>query len=216
MINEKLTLDDLSSHIMLKHNMTKEDAGRFLTNFLKVVIEGLISDRYVRIKGIGTFKFIEENVDANHTSGKIVFVPESALKDAVNKPFSHFESIVLNENVHFDDVEELILSNNSASEAEENICSDIIETDKEVGNEDENCLLYNTDDDTEKPDINDNKIDVVNEDKILKVTKDNLDNNIKLENKLSITSHSHNIRWYIILAFFYRIPVGNFCFVAAI
>ena len=65
-------------------------------------------DKYVKIRGLGTFKLIDvgsrESVNVNtgerfeiqgHT--KVSFTPEPALKDIINRPFSHFETVVLND-----------------------------------------------------------------------------------------------------------------------
>lgn len=62
-----------------------------------MIEEGLAADRYVKIKGLGTFKLIDT---------RITFSPDSAMKDLVNKPFSHFETVVLNDKTHFDDIPE--------------------------------------------------------------------------------------------------------------
>lgn len=122
-MNDILTLDDLSGLIMSKHNMTKDDADNLLKTFLSVIEEGLLYDRYVRIKGFGTFKLIVEDTSNGTLSNRVVFVPDSVLKDAVNKPFSHFEPIVLNENVHFDDIEEQVVSDVSSSSSSSSECN---------------------------------------------------------------------------------------------
>lgn len=151
-MNDILTLDDLSGLIMSKHNMTKDDADNLLKTFLSVIEEGLLYDRYVRIKGIGTFKLIVEDTSNGTLSNRVVFVPDSVLKDAVNKPFSHFEPIVLNENVHFDDIEEQVVSNVSSSSSEcnqddvqeENIEISVCEDTKNAYTESENAENNNT------------------------------------------------------------------------
>lgn len=71
-------------------------------------------DKYVKIKGLGAFKLIDvesrESVNVNtgerfeiqgHT--KVSFTPEPALKDIINKPFAHFETVVLNEGTVLED-----------------------------------------------------------------------------------------------------------------
>lgn len=32
------------------------------------------------------------------------FVPETGLRDLINKPFAHFQSVLLNDDVHFEDL----------------------------------------------------------------------------------------------------------------
>lgn len=68
----------------------------------------------MKVKGLGAFKLIDvesrESVNVNtgerfeiqgHT--KVSFTPEPALKDLINKPFSHFETVVLNDNTVLED-----------------------------------------------------------------------------------------------------------------
>jgi len=70
----------------------------------------------VKVKGLGTFKVIEvearESINVNtgerlliESHSKITFVPDTAMKDLVNKPFSSFETVILNDGVNFDDME---------------------------------------------------------------------------------------------------------------
>ena len=79
-----------------------------------MIEESLESDKYVKIKGLGAFKLIDvesrESVNVNtgerfeiqgHT--KVSFTPEPALKDIINKPFAHFETVVLNEGTVLED-----------------------------------------------------------------------------------------------------------------
>lgn len=67
-----------------------------------------------KIKGLGTFKLIDvdsrESVNVNtgerfqikgHT--KVSFSPDANLRDTINKPFAHFETVVLNENTILED-----------------------------------------------------------------------------------------------------------------
>ena len=80
----------------------------FVKEFFQLIEESLEKDKYVKIRGLGTFKLIDvgsrESVNVNtgerfeiqgHT--KVSFTPEPALKDIINRPFSHFETVVLND-----------------------------------------------------------------------------------------------------------------------
>lgn len=97
MNEEELTLQDLIDLLVKRHDMERADADAFVKLFFSLIEEGLAADRYVKIKGLGTFKFIDT---------RITFSPDSAMKDLVNKPFSHFETVVLNDKTHFDDMPE--------------------------------------------------------------------------------------------------------------
>lgn len=114
MINEKVTIQDLANLLFEKHGMSKKDAELFIKGMFDLVEEALATEKYVKIKGLGIFKLTEvdsrESIDVNtgerieiqgHT--KVSFTPDSALKELINKPFSHFETVVLNEGVQLED-----------------------------------------------------------------------------------------------------------------
>ena len=98
-MNEKLNIQDLIDLLAEKHGMSKKDADSFVKEFFLLVEESLEKDKYVKIKGLGTFKLIDvesrESVNVNtgerieiqgHT--KVTFTPEPSLKEVINRPFS--------------------------------------------------------------------------------------------------------------------------------
>lgn len=101
-MDEKLTLEELISKFAVKQNIVQTDADAFVCSFLALIVEGLKRDKYVRVNGLGTFKLI----DADLGEGRVVFVPEASIRDAVNKPFAHFQAVELKDTVRFSDVEE--------------------------------------------------------------------------------------------------------------
>ena len=114
MINEKVTIQDLANLLFEKHGMSKKDAELFIKGMFDLVEEALATEKYVKIKGLGVFKLTEvdsrESINVNtgerieiqgHT--KVSFTPDSALKELINKPFSHFETVLLNEGVQLED-----------------------------------------------------------------------------------------------------------------
>lgn len=101
-MDDKLTIEELVAGIAAKQNMEQADAEAFVCSFFIQIEECLKKDKYVRIKGFGTFKLI----DTDSEGGRVVYVPETAVKDAVNKPFAHFQPVELNDGVHFGDIEE--------------------------------------------------------------------------------------------------------------
>lgn len=107
-MNDKLNIQDLVNILAEKHHMDKKDADVFVREFFLLIEQALESDNYVKIKGLGTFKLMEvgsrESVNVNtgerfkiegHT--KVSFTPDTDLRDLINKPFAHFETVVLNE-----------------------------------------------------------------------------------------------------------------------
>lgn len=110
----KLTLQDLKKVLMEKNNLGKAEAQEFLTAVFDTVMNGLERDKQVKVKGLGTFKVIgveaRESVNVNtgerlviDSHSKITFTPDAAMKELVNKPFSSFETVILNEGVNFDE-----------------------------------------------------------------------------------------------------------------
>lgn len=113
-MNEKLNIQDLIDMLATKHGMNKKDADSFVRAFFQLIEESLEQDKYVKIRGLGTFKLINvgsrESINVNtrerieiqgHT--KVSFTPEPALKNIINRPFSCFESVVLNEGTVLED-----------------------------------------------------------------------------------------------------------------
>ena len=113
-MNEKITLQDLINLFSEKQGMNKKDAEVFVRTMFELIEEALATEKYVKIKGFGTFKLTEvdsrESVNVNtgerieiqgHT--KISFTPDATMKELINKPFSHFETVVLNEGVELED-----------------------------------------------------------------------------------------------------------------
>lgn len=114
-MNEKITIQDIANSLKEKQGLTKKDAELFVKSMFDIMKEALASDKYVKVKGLGTFKLTEvesrESINVNtgerfeiqgHT--KISFTPDTTLKEQINKPFSHFETVILNDGVDFEDI----------------------------------------------------------------------------------------------------------------
>lgn len=111
----KLTNSDLAAVLVNKKGLTKKEAIQFVNELFVVVRKGLQEDKLVKVKGLGTFKIIEvddrESVNVNtgervliEGHSKISFIPDSLMKELVNKPFSQFETVVLRDGVDFTDM----------------------------------------------------------------------------------------------------------------
>ena len=111
----KISIQELANVLVERKKMSKRDANAFVTAMFEIVQQHLESEKLVKIKGLGTFKIIDvedrESVNVNtgervliEGHGKITYAPDSLLKELVNKPFSQFETVVLNEGVDFDDL----------------------------------------------------------------------------------------------------------------
>jgi len=111
---ERKSIQEIAAVLTVKSGLKKKDAERFATTLFEVVKDGLAADRLVKIKGFGTFKVIEiesrESINVNtgervliEGHSKITFTPDATMKELVNKPFSQFETVILNEGVEFDE-----------------------------------------------------------------------------------------------------------------
>ncbi len=114
-MTERIPIQELAAVLVAKGGLKKKDAERFAMTVFDIVKDGLAADRLVKIKGLGTFKLIDidsrESVNVNtgervliEGHEKVTFTPDTAMKDLVNKPFSQFETVVLNEGVDFSEM----------------------------------------------------------------------------------------------------------------
>jgi len=103
-MDKKILLQDLVDKLSTMENIKKKEAEDFLRNYFKVIEDGLLKDKIVKINGLGTFKLIEvearSSVDVNTGQTFIIkehlklnFIPDVHLRDEINKPFSGFEPI---------------------------------------------------------------------------------------------------------------------------
>ena len=104
------------STLMTKYGLDEASAEKFAALMFDVIAKGLKADRQVKVKGLGTFRLVEvgsrESVDVNtgeriviEARDKVVFVPDTVLRDRVNSPFAQFETVALNDGVDFSELD---------------------------------------------------------------------------------------------------------------
>ncbi|MBR7031402.1 MAG: HU family DNA-binding protein, partial [Prevotella sp.] len=109
----KISINELAVVLIERKNLKKKSASTFVNELFYLIQKGLEQDKSVKVKGLGTFKIIDvddrESVNVNNGErvlieghSKITFTPDALMKELVNKPFSQFETVVLNEGVDFD------------------------------------------------------------------------------------------------------------------
>lgn len=108
MAEERITLAVLRKLLSGRTSLSERETGEFLDELFQVVIDGLQTDKSVKINGLGTFK-VQWNAprkSINVQTGepitiegynKVIFTPETNLKNRINEPFSHLEAIVIDE-----------------------------------------------------------------------------------------------------------------------
>lgn len=148
-MKKKLTLQDFADYIAQSEGVDKTTAETFVRAFFDIIEEGLIDDKFVKIKGFGTFKLVavseRESVNINtgerfqisgHT--KVSFTPDSTMKELVNRPFAHFEAVDLNDDT---DTKEFEVIDEEMEEEEldegENADTDTTATDDSADNSDD-------------------------------------------------------------------------------
>lgn len=111
-----IKIQDLAKIVAARHNKSEEEVTTFLHALVDVLLDGLHQEKVVKIKGLGTFKVttVKERASINVNSGepvvieghdKISFLPDTSMRDLVNKPFSQFETVPVNDGVEFEDIE---------------------------------------------------------------------------------------------------------------
>lgn len=144
----RISINDIATTLVEKNGLKAKDASRFISLMFDVVQEALERDKIVKIKGLGTFKIIgvsaRESVDVNtgervviSSHEKISFTPDAVMKELVNKPFSQFETVILNDGVDFDDIDSTADTvdedkNNEIDEVAANRISGLVKDAKEV------------------------------------------------------------------------------------
>ena len=124
----KITIQEIATRLTEQNGLSKKDAVNFTNKIFDLIRDALERDKSVKVKGLGTFKIIDvdsrESVNVNtgervliEGHNKITFTPDVLMKEFVNKPFSQFETIVLNDGVDFKDpseeVEEAVAESDS-------------------------------------------------------------------------------------------------------
>jgi len=124
----KMSVQDLAAKLVEKNGLSKRDAVVFVNTMFDIVRQALERDKMVKIKGLGTFKIVEvdarESVNVNTGErvlidghNKISFTPDPLMKELVNKPFSQFETVVLNDGVDFEEGKEQMMEEALAAQA---------------------------------------------------------------------------------------------------
>ena len=113
----KFSLNTLGKLLADKSGLSQVEAELFIRKMFDVCNQGLDADKQVKIKWLGTFKVqatkdresINVNTGERFTIGgrdKLTFTPDNILKEIVNKPFAQFETVVVNDGVDFDEIDE--------------------------------------------------------------------------------------------------------------
>ena len=151
-MDAKVLIPDLANAVAQRKRIPLKDAEAFVKQFFDLVGERIVSDRLLKVKGLGTFKVVEvqerESINVNNGERivipghmKVAFTPDAQLKNQVNRPFAVFQTVLLNENTPLEDMERLgpsadAVSSSQASDDEEET-ADLLLADENVALPDE-------------------------------------------------------------------------------
>ena len=114
----KSAIQLITSTLAKQHNLSADDAAAFVDAFFDIISSELKNGNQVKIKGLGTFKVqaVKPRESVNVNTGervlieghdKISFPPDTVMKELVNKPFSQFETVVINDGVDTEELERI-------------------------------------------------------------------------------------------------------------
>lgn len=142
----KLTIQEVAKILIEKNGLGQREANQFATEFFAVILSRLQDGETVKVKGLGTFKII--NVEARESvsvrtgervvidsHSKVSFTPDTVMKELVNKPFSQFETVVLNDGVEFEDMPDDVVEEETPVVEEPAIVEEPVAVEKPVADE---------------------------------------------------------------------------------
>ena len=117
-MNNRAGIRELAMALVNKKRLSLKEAENFVATMFDTLNAGLIDDKLVKLKGLGTFKVMSvsarKSVDVNTGEpiiidgrDKISFTPDSTMKDLVNKPFAQFDTVIINDGVDIKDLERM-------------------------------------------------------------------------------------------------------------
>ena len=120
----KTAIQLITSALAKQHNLSAADAAAFVDAFFDIISSELKNGNQVKIKGLGTFKVqaVKPRESVNVNTGervlieghdKISFTPDAVMKELVNKPFSQFETVVINDGVDTEELERVPVEESS-------------------------------------------------------------------------------------------------------
>ena len=131
----KITNSNILSVFRKQIGISKADEMAFAEAFQSIFEEALLQDKILKIGGLGTFKLIpvESRKSVNVNTGeeieiaghyKLTFTPDASLKDKINEPLAHLETVELDADVVIesqDEVQNIISQDNVVEENQESV-----------------------------------------------------------------------------------------------
>lgn len=171
MAENRIRVDKLVTGLCQRADITESVASNFINTIFDIIRDNLRRDKLVKVRGLGTFKLVDISPRESTAIGtnerytidaytKVSFTPDPVLRDAVNKPFAEFETVILNDGVDLSYMSSTDELPDTAADAEdelpaqaEDVVSNVVETAndlpddesdsvEQVGTDDENLLVH--------------------------------------------------------------------------
>ena len=125
----KITNTTILSAFRKQMGLSKADATAFVEAFQSVLEEALLRDKSIKINGLGTFKLIavEARKSVNVNTGKeikiaehykLTFTPDALLRDKINEPLAHLETVELDDNIILPAADDVVVVDEQVSAEE--------------------------------------------------------------------------------------------------
>ena len=179
----KSAIQLITSALAKQHNLSADDAAAFVDAFFDIISSELKNGNQVKIKGLGTFKVqaVKPRESVNVNTGervlieghdKISFTPDTVMKELVNKPFSQFETVVINDGVNTEELERI-----PAEDSSDEVKSELVD-DATTKNTSEEKLLV----EEERTEVEDTKDETNNISSVKEDAEIEAENNLNEKN----------------------------------
>lgn len=117
-MSKRYSIADISALLATRAKLSNAQAEAFVRAVFQTVTDGLEQDGLVKIRSLGTFKLVlvspRASVDVRtgepiqiSSHNKVTFTPDEKMKAKVNRPFSGFQTVVLNEETPLNEIERI-------------------------------------------------------------------------------------------------------------
>lgn len=130
-MNEIISLQDLVVLLTEKSNLNPKDAETLVKECFDIMEEGLVNDKFLKIRNLGTFKlaWVEESDSVVVSTGekvlipahyKVTFSPDIELSEIVNAPYASLETTEIEETGYRERIEDALDDSDDEDEVNEN------------------------------------------------------------------------------------------------
>ena len=179
----KSAIQLITSALAKQHNLSAADAAAFVDAFFDIISSELKNGNQVKIKGLGTFKVqaVKPRESVNVNTGervlieghdKISFTPDTVMKELVNKPFSQFETVVINDGVDTEELERI-----PAEDSSDEVKSELVDETTTKNTSEEKLLA-----EEERTEVEDTKEDTNNSSSVKEDTVIEVEDNLNEKN----------------------------------